>query len=79
METIKLKLKAKNISFIIKRDIPGQDGQYSLYFVAKTITNYVYYIELKFKVGMNVCKVTVKSTDKAMSELCKVAVGKLLL
>eukprot|EP00601_Ochromonadales_sp_CCMP2298_P022195 CAMPEP_0173321894 /NCGR_PEP_ID=MMETSP1143-20121109/29668_1 /TAXON_ID=483371 /ORGANISM="non described non described, Strain CCMP2298" /LENGTH=926 /DNA_ID=CAMNT_0014265705 /DNA_START=170 /DNA_END=2950 /DNA_ORIENTATION=+ len=77
IEAVKAKLGAKDIAFVLKRDLP--DGQQTaVYFSAKTVTNSALLVELKFKAGMNVCKVTVKSANKALSELCKVAVVKLL-
>jgi hypothetical protein len=80
IEAVKSKLAAKDISFVTKRDVPGQEGQQvAVYFSARTVTNASLLIELKFKTGMNICKVTVKSTNKGLSELCKVAVAKLLL
>ncbi|KAJ1413438.1 adaptin N terminal region-domain-containing protein [Ochromonadaceae sp. CCMP2298] len=75
IETVKAKLV--DISFVVKKDLP--DGQQTaVYFAAKTVTNVPLLVELKLKVGMSVCKVTVKSANKALSELCKVAVVKLL-
>lgn len=80
IEAIKAKLGAKDIAFVTKRDVPGQEGQQvAVYFSARTVTNASLLIELKFKTGMNICKVTVKSTNKGLSELCKTAVGKLLV
>ena len=74
---IQSKLAARDISFIAKRDVDA--AQSVVYFSARTITNVVLLIELKFKAGMNLSKVTVKSQNKLMSEMCKVAVGKALL
>jgi hypothetical protein len=80
IEAVKSKLAAKDIAFVTKRDVPGQEGQQvAVYFSARTVTNASLLIELKFKTGMNICKVTVKSTNKGLSELCKAAVAKLLL
>jgi hypothetical protein len=80
IETIKSKLAAHDIAFVTKRDVPGQEGQQvAVYFCARTVTNATLLIELKFKTGMNICKVTVKSTNKGLSELCKTAVAKLVL
>lgn len=80
VEVVKAKLSAKDFSFVVRRDIPGQEGQYSLYFVAQTnVPRNVYYVELKFKNGMNICKVTVKSENKSLSDLAKSAVGKILV
>ncbi len=78
MEVIKSKLTTKNIAFVAQRDVPGQDGQIVLYFSCRTVTNASFLVELKFKQGLNVCKLTVKSPNKALSDLCKVTVAKLL-
>ena len=78
VEGIKSKLSAQNIAFVAQRDVPGQEGQFVVYFSCKTVTNASFLVELKFKRGMNVCKVTVKSPNKALSELCKVTVVKLI-
>ena len=80
IEAIKAKLAAKDIAFVAKRDVPGQEGQQvAVYFCARTVTNAQLLIELKFKTGLNLAKVTVKSANKGLSELCKVAVAKLLI
>ena len=79
IEAIKGKLGSKDIAFVAQRDVPGQDGQFVVYFSCRTLTNASFLVELKFKRGMNVCKVTVKSQNRALSELCKVTVAKLLV
>jgi hypothetical protein len=76
---MKSKLVAKDVAFIVVREIPGQDGQRAVYFHAKTIGNISFFIELKLKTGVNACKVTVKSTNKQQAELCKLSVGKMLM
>lgn len=78
VEGMKGKLSAHNIAFVAQRDVPGQEGQFVVYFSCKTVTNASFLVELKFKRGMNVCKVTVKSPNKGLSELCKVTVVKLI-
>ncbi len=78
-EFIKSKLAAKEVAFVVKRDIPGQEGQLALYFAAQTVSGHVFYIELKFKAGFNICKVTVKSSNKVFSEHCRNNIAKLLL
>lgn len=78
LEANKAKLTTKDVVFVFKRDIPGADGQVALYFTAQTVTGLKFLIELKFKAGLNMCKVTVRSSNKALSELCKTAVAKLL-
>ncbi len=77
-EAVKAKLAAKEVAFVLKRDIPGQDGQSALYFAAQSMGGHTYFVELKFKLGFNMCKVTVKSENKALSEHCKKAVAELL-
>ena len=79
VEVIKSKLTTKNIAFVAQRDVPGQEGQIVLYFSCKTVTNVSFLVELKFKQGLNVCKVTVKSPNKALSDLCKATVAKLIV
>ena len=83
IEKIKSKLSASDIAFVAKRDVPGTDGQaqsaVAVYFSCSTISNNSFLVELKFKSGMNLCKVTVKSQSKPLSELCTVTVSKLLM
>jgi hypothetical protein len=79
VESIKEKFSALNVSFVLRRDIPGQDGQFALYFSTQTISKVSFYIELKFKAGFNVCKVTVKSENKALSEHFKKEFASVLL
>jgi AP-1 complex subunit beta-1 len=79
LAVIQSKLAARNIVFVVNRDLPGQDGQKASYYFARTLTNVNYLIELKFKAGMNVCKVSVRSTSKSVAENCKLSVAKILL
>lgn len=79
IEVIKGKLGSKDIAFVAQRDVPGQDGQIVVYFSCKTLTNAAFLVELKFKRGFNICKVTVKSPNRALSELCKVTVARLIV
>lgn len=79
LEAIKRKLAVREVAFVLKRDIPGQDGQVALYFAVSTISAHCFYVELKFKAGFNLCKVTVKSENKALSEHCRKAVAGLLI
>ena len=78
IDAISQKLKAHDISFVATREIPNMPGQTVAYYSCKTVTNAAFLVELKFKQGMNVCKVTVKSPNRQMSELCKVTVAKLI-
>lgn len=61
------------------RDIPGQDGQRSVYFLAKAINGSTFFVELKLKAGVNACKITVKSTNKQISEILKSTIAKFLM
>ena len=83
IEKIKSKLSSSEISFVAKRDVPGTDGQaqsaIAVYFSCSTVTNNSFLVELKFKSGLNLCKVTVKSPSKPLSELCTVTIVKLLM
>ena len=81
IDKIKEKLAKCDISFVAKRDLPGADGQpqSAVYFSCVTITNNSFLVELKFKSDLNLCKVTVKSTNKVLSELCKITVAKVLM
>ena len=72
-------MAAKDVVFVAKRDIPGQVGQVSVFFSANLVNNMVFFVELKFKAGLNVCKVVVRSPNKAYSELCKATVARLIL
>jgi len=75
---VKAKLAAKDVVFVAERVIPGSDHT-AVYLTAKTVTNQQYLVELKFKAGSNICKVTVKSPSRAFSELIKVGVSKAVM
>ena len=79
IEAIKSKLAAKDVVFVAKRDIPGQVGQVSVFFSVNLVNNQAFFVELKFKAGLNVCKVVVRSPNKAYSELVKTTVARLVL
>jgi len=55
VEAIKAKLSTHSITFVAQRDVPGQEGQFVVYYSCKTVTNASFLVELKFKRGMNVC------------------------
>jgi hypothetical protein len=78
-DVIKNKLEANNVSFVTKRDVPGQAGQTSLFFVCKTVTNSTFLVETKFKAGMNICKVAVRSPNRALSDLVKTTISRLVV
>lgn len=78
VEVIKSKLAAHDINFIFNRPMPGQEGKFAVYFYCRTLTNVVFIAEIMLKRGMNMAKVTVKSNNKAFSELCKQTVVKII-
>ena len=76
IEVVKNKLAAADVAFVAKRDgVP----QAVVYFSCSTITNASFLVEIKFKAGLNIVKLTIKSPAKPLSELCKVALTKVLL
>ena len=79
VEAIKSKLGQREFSFVTIRDIPGQEGFRSIFFYGKLVNAFPVMVELKLKAGLNVCKVTVKSQNKGLSEACKLAVVKILM
>lgn len=81
IERIKSKLLLNEIKFVAKRDVPDSNAQPQavVYFSCSTITNNDFLIELKFKTGTNLCKITVKSRNKNLSELCKMTVSKIIM
>ena len=78
-EVIQQKLTAKNICFVANREVPGQEGQTVSFFSCRTMTNASFLVELKFRKGFNACKVTVKSPNKAMSDLLKSTVARIVV
>ena len=55
--------------------------QAAVYFTCATDRsdrNRYFFVEIKFKAGFNMCKVSVRSQNKAMSEMCKIGIAKLL-
>jgi hypothetical protein len=71
-------LNSKDISFVTQRDVPGQEGQSVSYFSCRTVTNASFLVELKFRKGFNAVKVTVKSPNKALAELVKTTVARII-
>lgn len=65
------------INFILKRDIPGADGQSALYFAASSVSTELILIEIKTKIGMSVVKISVRSINKGIAEIVKTFVTKL--
>ena len=76
IDVIVSKLASKDISFIAKREVDAQ--QTVAFFTGRTISNVNFLIELKFKAGMNISKVTVRSPNKVLSDACKSLVSKIL-
>lgn len=79
IENVKRKMMMSDFGFIVARDIPGQDGQSAQYFCSKHLSGVSILVELKFKSGLNVCKITVKSINKGLSEAAKILIAKALL
>jgi hypothetical protein len=77
-DSFKNKLLSSGFSFVTVRDLPGQDGQRAFYYFAKLFSNAPLYVELKFKAGVNACKVTVKSSSKSSAEFSKFGLVKVL-
>ena len=76
---VKSRMASFNLSFIAERQIPGTD-QTAVYFCAKTAYPAItYLVEIKFKAGVSIAKVTVKSPTTALSDVVKTAVAKILV
>ena len=78
-EVIKSKMQSNDITYVTTREVPGQAGQVAVFYSCKAINGFLFIVELKFKAGMNICKITVKSSNKVFSELCKSTVSKILV
>ena len=71
-EVIKAKLSAYDFAFVTTREIAGQAGQSAALYSAVTVSGAKLVVELKFKAGMNLIKVTtVRVENKAHAELTK--------
>eukprot|EP00605_Chrysophyceae_sp_TOSAG23-4_P000046 GSChrysophyteH1.ASY1.ANO1.48.1 assembled CDS len=78
IEAVKQKFSSNNLTFIASRPIPNTD-QTAVYFAGKVAyPSTDFYIEVKFKAGANICKVTVKSTSNPQSEIVKAAVARIV-
>lgn len=75
---IQQKLNSKDICFVTSREVPGQDGTTAMFFSCRTVTNASFLVELKLRRGFNACRVAVKSPNKAMSDLLKTTVARLI-
>ena len=76
MDSIKEKLNSSRVKFVVQRQV-GTD-QFVMYLSCKTLTNATFIVEIKFKQGLDMCKVTVKSPNKQLSDLCKTTIIKIL-
>jgi len=76
---IQAKVTTRGYFFVVNRDLPGQDGQRAAYYHSKLLNGGSCLVELKFKAGMNVCKISARSSSKIVAEACKVAFGKILI
>lgn len=76
---VQTKVTARGYFFVVNRDLPGQDGQRAAYYHLKLLNGGSSLVELKFKAGMNVCKISARSSSKVVAEACKVAFGKILV
>ena len=77
ISAVKAKLDAQAVSFVAERQIPGTD-QTAVYFGIRLANGGSFLLEVKFKAGANLLKVTVKSPSKEQSEIVKTAVSKIL-
>lgn len=69
---------SNNLAFIADRQIPNTD-QTAVYFAAKTaFPDVTYLVEVKFKAGASICKVTVKSPNTTLSNVIKTAVARIV-
>ena len=77
-EDIKAKLGPSNVYFVSQQDVPNQTGQFALFFSCQTALNATFVTQVMLKEGLDMAKITVKSANKAMSELCKQTVARLM-
>lgn len=68
-----------DVAFVATREVPGQAGQVAAFFSCQTLNGFGFIIELKFKAGMNICKITVRSSNKTFSEMCKNSIASILV
>merc|ERR1711991_537717 len=61
MDKVKEKLTSNRVKFVVQRQV-GAD-QFVMYLSCKTLTNATFLVEIKFKQGLDMCKVTVKSPN----------------
>ena len=74
---VKAKLDSHAVAFVAERQVPGTD-QTAVYFGIRMSSGGSFLLEVKFKAGANLVKITVKSPAKEQSEIVKVAVARIL-
>ena len=74
---VKNKLTVHGVSVVAERAIPGTD-QTAVYFGVRLASGGNFLLEIKFKAGANLVKVTVKSPAKDQSEAVRASVERLL-
>ena len=77
INSIKGSLDQYDITFVVERAIPGTD-QVAAYFVCATAPDNKFLVEIKFKKDANLCRITVKSANNAMSNFVKAAIAKII-
>lgn len=65
-----------NIAFIARRS--AMEGQEVVYFAMKTVTGLEFLAELTFKMGVNACKICVKTENSAYGAIAKNSIENLL-
>jgi len=78
IEKVRTKFAKHNIAFIARRPVPNAEGQEVAYFSMKTVTDMVFLAELKFKDGLNACKICIKTESISYGVLAKLAIENLL-
>ena len=77
ISAVKNKLTVHGVSVVAERAIPGTD-QTAVYFGVRLSSGGNFLLEIKFKAGANLVKVTVKSPAKDQSEAVRAAVERIL-
>ena len=76
IDEIQAKFETYNIFFIARRQ--AAEDQEVVYFSMKTVTGMEFLAELTFKVGVNACKICVKTDSSSYGPLAKVSIENLL-
>ena len=69
MEAVKSKLSGAQCGFVLQRQMG--DDQFMQYFSLKTLTDEAAVVEVKYKTGLQMCKVTVKSSNSTVAAVIK--------